>query len=121
MTRGHLAYLFFLSTRAGQTVTAAYATSRLAPFGPADFWPETALRGFKLPFSLLVSEGRADWSFEETAEGASTRVRWVYTFRLPSVLVWPVAALFLHTVFHGWMLGCLGRARREAALSGAQT
>jgi hypothetical protein len=78
------------------------------------------LRGFKPPFSLLVREGKADWTFDESAEGASTRVRWVYTFTLPTALVWPIAALFLHTVFHGWMLGCLGRARREAALASAQ-
>lgn len=79
-----------------------------------------ALRGFTMPFSLLVREGRADWTFDEGEGGTATRVRWTYTFTLPTVLVWPVSALFLHTVFHGWMLGCLGRARREATIANAQ-
>lgn len=77
------------------------------------------LRGFKLPFSLLVSEGRADWTFTELADAAATRVHWTYTFTLPSILAYPLAALFLNTVFHGWMLGCLGRARREATVVAA--
>jgi hypothetical protein len=71
------------------------------------------LRGFVLPFSLLIREARADWRFDEVAGAVATRVHWTYTFTLTTPLVWPLAALFLHTVFHGWMLGCLGRARRE--------
>ena len=77
------------------------------------------LRGFKLPFSLLVREGRAEWTFSEIPGAAATRVHWTYTFALPTPLSWPVAALFLHTVFHGWMLGCLGRARREETVMAA--
>ncbi len=76
------------------------------------------LRGFSLPFSLLIREARADWRFDEMAGAVATRVHWTYTFTLTTPLVWPVAALFLHTVFHGWMLGCLGRARREVVTAG---
>jgi hypothetical protein len=79
------------------------------------------LRGFSLPFSLLIREARADWRFDEMAGAVATRVHWTYTFTLTTPLVWPVAALFLHTVFHGWMLGCLGRARREVVTAGGLT
>jgi hypothetical protein len=75
------------------------------------------LRGFAMPFSLLVREARADWRFEPVPGAVATRVHWTYTFTLTTPLVWPLAALFLHTVFHGWMLGCLGRARRESTLA----
>lgn len=75
------------------------------------------LRGISAPFSLLVREGRADWRFEPVPGAAATRVHWTYTFKLTTPLVWPLAAVFLHTVFQGWMLGCLGRARREVAMA----
>jgi len=75
------------------------------------------LRGFSRPFSLLVREARADWRFEPVPGTATTRVHWTYAFTLTTALVWPLAALFLHTVFHGWMLGCLGRARREVTVA----
>ena len=76
------------------------------------------LRGFSRPFSLLVREARADWRFDPVRDSATTRVGWKYAFTLTTPLVWPLAALFLHTVFHGWMLGCLGRARREVTIAG---
>jgi hypothetical protein len=77
------------------------------------------LTGFKPPFSLLVRGGFAEWTFTEIPGAAATRVHWTYTFTLPTPLSWPLAALFLHTLFHGWMLGCLGRARREATVIAA--
>ena len=76
------------------------------------------LGGFTLPFSLLIRQARADWRFDEMAGAVATRVHWTYTFTLTTPLVWPLAALFLYTVFQGWMLGCLGRTRREVVTAG---
>ncbi|MEO8673268.1 MAG: SRPBCC family protein [Tahibacter sp.] len=63
------------------------------------------LEGFRVPFSWLVRQGTADWTFEET--GVITRVRWTYAFRLTSPLVMPLAMVLLRLFMTRAMQRCL--------------
>jgi hypothetical protein len=62
------------------------------------------------PFSYLVSGGEGDWTF--TADGASTRIVWSYTFELTSPLVLPLM-LPVRALFRRWMQRGLERIREE--------
>lgn len=63
------------------------------------------LSGLRAPFSWLVREGHADWSF--APNGVGTDVTWRYRFVLTSPLAWPLAAPLLHAFFATAMRRCL--------------
>jgi hypothetical protein len=74
------------------------------------------LIGLASPFSLLVREAEACWTFAPSDRG--TRIDWRYEFELTTALVWPVGVAVLQLAFRPWMKRCLANlARLDAAVS----
>jgi hypothetical protein len=65
--------------------------------------------GYEPPFSWLTREAIGDWVFLE--EDGGTRVVWLYSFRLTTPLVYPLAAMALF----GLMRPAMGRALANLA------
>lgn len=63
------------------------------------------LSGLARPFSWLVREGHAEWTFMPNADG--TRVRWRYCFELTAASAWLLAWPLLHVFMRGAMRRCL--------------
>jgi len=63
------------------------------------------LRGFRAPFSWLVTQGDADWAISATTTG--TQVRWRYRFTLAHGWAYPVAACLLRFFMARAMQRCL--------------
>jgi len=71
------------------------------------------LSRLRAPFSWLVRDAHADWTF--VPEGDQTAVTWRYRFALTSALAWPIAAPLLHAFFATAMRRCL--TAMDAALA----
>jgi len=76
------------------------------------------LRGFRAPFSWLVSHADADWSITPATTGSL--VRWRYTFTLSSVWAYPLAACVLHLFMARAMQRCLQNMDRVLAADAPQ-
>ena len=68
------------------------------------------LSGFRPPFSWLVTQGEANWTFAGHEFGS--RVRWDYEFELTRRWLWPVAALVLKLFMARAMHRCLKNMAR---------
>lgn len=71
------------------------------------------LTGFRPPFSWLVTQGEANWTF--AAHEFGSRVRWDYEFTLARRWLAPVTALMLQLFMRRAMHRCLKNMARALA------
>lgn len=63
------------------------------------------LSGLSAPFSWLVRDAQAEWTFAPSATGV--RVSWRYRFALTAIAAWPLAWPLLQVFMRGAMRRCL--------------
>lgn len=76
------------------------------------------LSGLSPPFSWLVREGQAEWTFVAVPEG--TRVTWRYRFVLTAAVAWPLAWPLLQVFMRRAMQQCLQAMAQMLESGGAQ-
>ncbi len=109
------------STRQLVSADGSRLTERITAWEPPQRH-SYVLSGFRMPMSLLVRAGHADWHLEARDNG--TQVRWTYTFELTSPLVWPLAAPLLQGFMRTAMNRCLegfARTLEDAPQTAPQT